>query len=120
MTDAQEQIGRRPDLPAIWVRLPALFGGPPGCAGGVLVLFVVICATVAPLIAPYSPIAVDLRHQLVPPDAQFWFGTDQAGRDVLSRVIWGARPSLQVGMVAVVIGTIGGVALGLVAGFHSG
>jgi peptide/nickel transport system permease protein len=120
MTEAQEQIGRRPDRPAIWVRLPALFGGPPGCAGGVLVLFVVICATMAPLIAPYSPIAVDLRHQLVPPDARFWFGTDQAGRDVLSRVIWGARPSLLVGMVAVVIGTIGGVALGLIAGFYSG
>jgi peptide/nickel transport system permease protein len=120
MTGAQEQIGKRPGRPAVWTRLPALLGGATGCAGGMLVLFVIACALLAPLIAPYSPTAIDLHHQLAPPDSQFWFGTDQAGRDVLSRVIWGARPSLQVGMVAVVIGTIGGVALGLVAGFYSG
>jgi len=120
MTGVQEQIGRRPDRPAIWARLPALLGGATGCAGGVLVLFVVVCALLAPLIAPHSPVAIDLQHKLAAPDARFWFGTDQAGRDVLSRVIWGARPSLQVGLVAVVIGTIGGVALGLVAGFYSG
>jgi peptide/nickel transport system permease protein len=120
MSGAQERIGRRPERPAVWKRLPALLGGATGCAGGVLVLLVVIGALLAPLIAPHSPIAVDLHHKLLPPNAQFWFGTDQAGRDVLSRVIWGARPSLQVGMVAVVIGTIGGVALGLAAGFYSG
>ena len=103
--------------------LPALrdsLGGRTGCAGGLLVLLVVACALLAPLIAPASPVAIDLAHKLAAPDAQNWFGTDQAGRDVLSRVIWGARPSLLVGMVAVVIGTVGGVALGLVAGFYSG
>jgi len=120
MTDLLEPVGMRSARPAIWARLTAMLGGVTGCAGGALVLFVVVCALLAPLIAPYSPIAINLQHKLAAPDAQFWFGTDQAGRDVLSRVVWGARPSLQVGLVAVVIGTIGGVALVLVAGFYSG
>jgi peptide/nickel transport system permease protein len=120
MSGVPEPVGARSGGPSAWARLMALLGGATGGAGGVLVLFVVICAVLAPLIAPYSPIAINLQHKLAAPDAQFWFGTDQAGRDVLSRVIWGARPSLQVGLIAVVIGTIGGVALGLVAGFYSG
>ncbi len=101
-------------------RLAASLGGPAGCAGGAIVLFVVLCALLAPSIAPHSPLEISLQHKLEPPGATFWFGTDQAGRDVFSRILWGARPSLQVGMVAVVIGTLGGVTLGLFAGFHSG
>lgn len=95
-------------------------GGPTGCAGALIVVFVITCAILAPLISPHSPVAIDLRHKLEAPGVNYWFGTDQAGRDVLSRVIWGARPSLEIGMVAVVIGLIGGVSAGLYAGFHSG
>jgi peptide/nickel transport system permease protein len=84
------------------------------------VLLIVACAFLAPVSAPHNPVQVSLAHQLAPPGAEFWFGTDQAGRDVFSRVIWGARPSLEVGMLAVVIGLTGGVPLGLVAGFYSG
>jgi peptide/nickel transport system permease protein len=57
---------------------------------------------------------------LQPPDAAHWFGTDQSGRDVLSRVIWGGRASFEVSAFAVIIGCFGGVSLGLLAGFFSG
>jgi peptide/nickel transport system permease protein len=100
--------------------LVVLLGGPIGCIGAVIVLLVILTAVLAPILAPYDPLAIHLEHKLEAPDATFWFGTDQAGRDVFSRVLWGARPSLQIGMLAVVIGVIGGVALGLVAGFYSG
>jgi len=120
MSSSARIAGAPAGRPAAWRTLPALLGGVTGCIGGVIVLVVLVCGVFAPLIAPYSPIAISLPHKLIPPDAQFWCGTDQAGRDVLSRIIWGARPSLEVGMIAVVIGTVGGVALGLVAGFYSG
>jgi peptide/nickel transport system permease protein len=97
-----------------------VLGGPIGCIGAAIVLLVILTAILAPVLAPHDPIAVHLEHQLKAPDAIFWFGTDQAGRDVFSRVLWGARPSLQIGMLAVVIGVVGGVALGLIAGFYSG
>jgi len=103
-----------------WREIVAVLGGPTGCAGAVIVVTMIAAALLAPVIAPNDPIAVHLEYKLVAPNAQFWFGTDQAGRDVLSRVIWGARPSLEVGMLAVVIGVAGGVALGLIAGFYSG
>ena len=72
------------------------------------------------MIAPYDPLAVDMTSVLSPPDATHLCGTDQSGRDVLSRVIWGGRASLEVSVLAVVIGCVGGVALGLVAGFFNG
>jgi peptide/nickel transport system permease protein len=97
-----------------------VLGGPIGCIGAAIVLLVILTAVLAPVLAPHDPIAIDLEHKLEAPDAIFWFGTDQAGRDVFSRVLWGARPSLQIGMLAVVIGVVGGVALGLIAGFYSG
>jgi peptide/nickel transport system permease protein len=63
---------------------------------------------------------VDMTSSLEDPGPAHWFGTDQEGRDVLSRVIWGGRTSLEVSVFAVVIGCVGGVALGLLAGFFSG
>jgi peptide/nickel transport system permease protein len=93
---------------------------PAGSIGGGIVLALVLVAVFAPLIAPYDPVAISLNHQLAPPDATHWFGTDASGRDLLSRVIWGARPSVEVGILAVVIGVVGGVAFGLIAGFKSG
>lgn len=102
------------------MRLARIPGGIATCAGALVVLLMVGCALLAPLLSPYSPIAVDLAHKLEPPGAAHWFGTDQAGRDVLSRVIWGARPSLVIGLVAVVIGLLLGVNIGLVAGYFGG
>jgi peptide/nickel transport system permease protein len=101
-------------------RLTALFGGIGGLIGAILVLLIVADGLAAPLIAPHDPLAVDMTASLLAPGPGHLFGTDQAGRDVLSRVIWGGRASLEVSVLAMVIGCAGGVSLGLVAGFFSG
>jgi peptide/nickel transport system permease protein len=101
-------------------RVIASCGSVSGFIGAILVVLIVGEALAAPLIAPYDPLAVDVTASLAEPDATHLFGTDQSGRDVLSRVIWGGRASLEVSVLAAVIGCIGGVALGLVAGFFSG
>jgi peptide/nickel transport system permease protein len=86
--------------------------------GGLLTGFVIILAIFAPLIAPYHPVDdADLMVSDEPPNATYWFGTDNQGRDVLSRVIYGSRISLSVGLISQAFNTIIGVALGLSAGF---
>ena len=88
-----------------------------GC-GIVVLLFVV--SLLAPFIAPYDPGAIDLKNVLAPPSGNHWFGTDQLGRDVLSRMIWGARISLKVGFVATGLAILIGTILGAVAGYYGG
>ena len=88
-----------------------------GC-GIVILLFVV--SLLAPMIAPYDPGAIDLKNVLAPPSGEHWFGTDQLGRDVLSRMIWGARISLKVGFVATGLAILIGMILGAVAGYYGG
>ena len=97
-----------------------LFGGLGGLIGACMVVLIVADGLLAPWIAPYDPLQVDMTASLSAPDQDHWFGTDQAGRDVLSRVIWGGRTSLEVSVLAAVIGCAGGVALGLLAGFFNG
>ena len=97
-----------------------LFGGVSGVIGACLVLLIIADGLLAPWIAPHDPLQVDMIQALTEPGPGHWFGTDQAGRDVLSRVIWGGRTSLEVSLFAAVIGSVGGVALGLLAGFFSG
>jgi len=87
-------------------------------SGIVLLLFFV--SVFAPLIAPYDPGQIDLKNVLLPPSLDHWFGTDQLGRDVLSRMIWGARISLKVGFVATGVAIIIGTLLGAVAGYYGG
>jgi ABC-type dipeptide/oligopeptide/nickel transport system permease subunit len=79
-----------------------------------------LLALLAPWIAPYSYEAQDLANVLAPPSAAHWFGTDDLGRDILSRLIWGARPSMAVGVVGVGLGAIVGLPFGLLAGFRGG
>jgi peptide/nickel transport system permease protein len=74
----------------------------------------------APLIASQDPLQVSILDQLQEPGDGHWLGTDQSGRDVLSRIVWGSRASLTVSALAVVIGLAGGVPIGLVAGFFRG
>ena len=88
-----------------------------GC-GIVVLLFAV--SLLAPVIAPYDPGAIDLKNVLASPSAEHWFGTDQLGRDVLSRMIWGARISLKVGFVATGLAILIGMILGAVAGYYGG
>ncbi len=88
--------------------------------GLALVALLVAVAALAPVLAPYAPDAQDLRARLRAPSAAHWFGTDEFGRDILSRVLFGARISLLTGLVPVVSGLIVGTAIGLVAGFYRG
>ncbi len=85
----------------------------------VVVLFIAM-AVLAPLIAPYDPIKTNFMLVRKPPSWLHWFGTDEVGRDVLSRVVWGARASLSAGLVSVGIALGVGVPLGLLAGYAGG
>ena len=85
-----------------------------------IIALLVFCAVFADFIAPYDPIKPDLPHKFETPTAQHWLGRDEFGRDILSRIIYGARVSLQVGFVAVGIALIVGGLLGAAAGYYSG
>ena len=89
-------------------------------AGGVVVVFVAVLALLAPVIAPMDPNRPDVRKILDSPSSRHPLGTDQLGRDVLSRMLYGARVSLAVGFVSVGIATVIGIALGSAAGYHGG
>ena len=88
--------------------------------GFAVVIFFVVLACGSPWIAPADPIATDWGALRKPPNAAHWFGTDEIGRDVLARVVWGTRASLLAGAVSVSIALLVGVPLGLVAGFFGG
>jgi peptide/nickel transport system permease protein len=88
--------------------------------GLAVVLFMVFVAIFAPLLAPYDPTAQSWTAVRKAPSAAHWFGTDEAGRDMLSRIIWGARASLIAGLTSVGIAMAIGVPLGLAAGFLGG
>ncbi|MBO1436900.1 ABC transporter permease [Meiothermus sp. CFH 77666] len=89
-------------------------------AGVVILLLLVLGATFAPILVPYSPTATDFSALQQGPSAKHWFGTDQLGRDILSRVFYGARVSLAAGLVSVLIALVLGGLIGLVAGFYGG
>jgi ABC-type dipeptide/oligopeptide/nickel transport system permease subunit len=88
--------------------------------GGSVILAVVILAVLAPYIAPFSPEQIGAGRRLSPPGAAHWLGTDEFGRDILSRILFGARLTLYIGVVAVGIGLACGVAIGAVAAYAGG
>jgi peptide/nickel transport system permease protein len=88
--------------------------------GGAVVLVLALLALAAPVIAPHDPNKPDIKRILDAPSGRHWLGTDQVGRDVLSRMLYGARVSLAVGFVSVGIATAIGIALGAAAGYHGG
>jgi len=89
-------------------------------AGLAVVLFFVAVAILAPLISPYNPVATSWSAVRKPPSLLHLFGTDEIGRDVLARVIWGSRASLMAGLVSVSLALAAGVPIGLVAGYLGG
>ena len=97
-----------------------LAGNRMALAGGIIVILLFVVSLAAPLLAPYDPLAIDLTRILAPPSWQHWCGTDQLGRDVLSRMIWGAGISLKVGFVATGIAVVIGALLGALAGYYGG
>ncbi|TBW39528.1 ABC transporter permease [Siculibacillus lacustris] len=88
--------------------------------GAVIVVAMIAAALGAPWIAPYDPDAQDVLLVLGTPDSVHWFGTDAFGRDVLSRVLWGARVSLYVGFVATAAGVVIGTVIGVISGYYGG
>ncbi len=89
-------------------------------AGGLVFLLIVAVAAAAPRLAPDNPIGLNVSESLEPPGAHHWLGTDQFGRDILSRIIYGARVSVAMGFVAVAISVAGGSILGLLSGYYGG
>jgi len=88
--------------------------------GTILLAAMLVVAVAAPWIAPWSPLDTDLGNTLAPPSAQHLLGTDQFGRDVLSRLIWGTRTSLQVAVAVMALSLSLGMVVGAVAGFFGG
>ncbi len=86
--------------------------------GAVLIVLLVLAAIAAPLLSSYDPTAIDLQSQLLKPSGAHWLGTDIQGRDILSRLLFGARISLAVGLGAQAIALFAGGTLGLVSGFY--
>ena len=89
-------------------------------SGLVLVAILFLISLLAPWLTPYDPNFIDIQQILQPPSAAHWMGTDSLGRDVLTRIIYGARISLKVGFVAVGLATLIGVVLGALAGYYGG
>ncbi|HLO24501.1 MAG TPA: oligopeptide ABC transporter permease [Geobacteraceae bacterium] len=89
-------------------------------AGGGVVVILFLVSLLATWITPYDPDALDLYNVLMPPSAAHWFGTDELGRDVFTRVVFGAKISLKVGFVAVGIAVLVGTLIGLVSAFYGG
>jgi peptide/nickel transport system permease protein len=90
------------------------------CCGAVVVGILVAVAVLAPALAPWDPNKTDMKRILEGPSAKHWLGTDQIGRDVLSRLLYGSRISLAVGFVSVGIAVLIGIVLGAAAGYHGG
>jgi len=88
--------------------------------GAVLLAVIVVAAIFAPVIAPVSPAVIDLSHRLAPPSATHWLGTDELGRDILSRILYGARLSLVVAVSVVSCSLFLGILLGGIAGYYGG
>ena len=97
-----------------------VFANPLNVAALVLIGAFAICAVLAPIVAPYDPLAQALGSRLEPPSPQHWLGTDQLGRDIASRLLYGARISLVIGIVVVALAGIFGTLVGLVAGYAGG
>jgi peptide/nickel transport system permease protein len=89
-------------------------------AGFIIIVLVFLLAMLAPIIAPYDPNDINVKAILLSPSWQHWMGTDGLGRDVLSRMLYGGRISLLVGLVAVGISTAIGILLGAIAGYYRG
>jgi peptide/nickel transport system permease protein len=111
---SQAQLGQ------VYLGLRAFVTNPLTAFGVVVVWAIIVLAIFAPLLAPQDPLAQDLPGRLAAPSALHWFGTDELGRDLWSRVVYGARPTLMiVTLVAAIVGPLG-LAIGMVAGFSRG
>jgi peptide/nickel transport system permease protein len=120
-------LGARDDLmgpsgtSGFWYKLRRFFRrNPPALGSAIFILVLLFSAAAAPRLAPYGPLRIAPADRLQPPSTAHPFGTDNLGRDVLSRILYGARTSLYVGALVVLFGTIGGALLGMICGYFGG
>ncbi len=115
--ERQERVAAGGELADLWRRLrrnrAAIVGA------GIVGMFVLL-AILAPVLVPFNPTQGDLKDRLQPPSMTHWLGTDELGRDILSRILFGARISLEIQIVAVLLSLVIGVALGSVGGYLGG
>jgi peptide/nickel transport system permease protein len=111
LPDVLPPVKRRHGVWGFIYRYPAI------AAGGALVLLIMLIAVFAPLLWTVDPTALATARRTRSPSAEFWFGTDMLGRDIYSRVLYGARVSLTVGFSVAVLASLAGLAIGLVSGF---
>jgi peptide/nickel transport system permease protein len=93
---------------------------PLGAAGAFIVIIMVVAATFANVLTPYDPVVNNLASMLQAPEINHWMGTDEFGRDILTRVIYGARTALSVGLTAAFLGATGGLVLGVASAYFGG
>ncbi len=93
---------------------------PTAVAGFIILLSLVFMALFADILAPYDPIRISLSQRLSPPEIAHWFGTDEMGRDILSRILFGARISLKIGIIVICIAGGLGSIIGAVSGYYGG
>jgi ABC-type dipeptide/oligopeptide/nickel transport system permease subunit len=116
----KNQSSKRSTTYGIGSVLRSIFAYRVSCVGFVIILMLVIMAVFAPVLAPQDPNEQDLYHVLEGPSRKHFLGTDDVGRDLLSRVIYGARVSLLVGLISTVFSAIIGIFVGLIAGYKGG
>ena len=103
-----------------WRMAAALMRNPLAVAGAIIVIGLVLTAAFAPWIAPESPVGQNLGARLLPPSAEHWMGTDELGRDIYSRVVWGSRITLLIVALVAVIAAPLGLVIGAVSGYFGG
>lgn len=113
-------VALRPKKTRLWHLGQFIRRRPVGAAGGLSVLVLALVAIFARFIAPQDPILMDVPHRLIPPGSEFLFGSDHFGRDVFSRVVFGARISIYVGLLSVFLGTVTGTMVGVASAYVGG
>jgi peptide/nickel transport system permease protein len=116
-----EQAERRGGR-SIWIDTPVRLvrTKPLGLAGAIIIIVLIAVALLAPAITRYSPADIHPKFKLLGPSASWWFGTDNLGRDVFSRIVYGARVSLRVGFSAVAVSIVLATVIGVVSGYFGG
>jgi peptide/nickel transport system permease protein len=119
--ESDPEFDEAPRRISSWKRFRRVFFGRKVVIYGVVVIsLLVITVIFTPLLAPYDPYTTNVRNILAPPSTAHWLGTDTLGRDILSRIIYGSRNALFIGLIAVGFAATAGMLLGLIAGYFGG
>lgn len=115
--DSEAVVKKRSQAKEVWRRFRR---NRQAMIGLIMLLILVLAAVFASVIAPYDPLKQDIIHRLSPPSLNHLFGTDELGRDIFSRILYGSRISLTVGLIAVGLSSVAGCILGAAAGYYGG